>query len=45
MEDLGTDESVILKWILKKKDAGRMGWINMAKDRDKLLAVLNLLVP
>jgi hypothetical protein len=37
LEDLGIDEGVILKWILKKWDVGRMVWINLAKDRDKLL--------
>jgi hypothetical protein len=33
LEDLGIDESVILKWILKKWGVVGMDWI----DRDKLL--------
>jgi hypothetical protein len=48
LEDLGVDESIILKWIFKKWDGG-MDWIDMAQDRDRwravVSAVMNLRAP
>ena len=34
MKDPGVDESIILKYILKKQDAG-MGSINLVQDTDR----------
>jgi len=33
LEELGADVSVMLKWILKKRDEG-MEWIDLAQDRE-----------
>ena len=39
LEDLATDEEVILKWIFRNLNRG-MGWIDMAQDRDRWLALV-----
>jgi len=48
LEDPGVDGRIILKYILKKWD-GAMGWINLAQDRDRWWAlvqvVMNIQVP
>jgi len=33
LEELGTDGSIMLKWILKKRDGG-MEWIDLAQGRE-----------
>jgi hypothetical protein len=35
LEDPGTDESIILKWIFKGLDGEGMDWIGLAWDRDR----------
>jgi hypothetical protein len=40
LEDPGVDGRIILKWIFEKWD-GAIEWIDMAKDRDMWLAVVN----
>jgi hypothetical protein len=40
LEDPGVDGRIILKWIYKMWDGG-MYWIDLAKDRDRLRAVVN----
>jgi len=42
LEDLGVDGGVMLKWILKKWDVGGMDWIDVAQDRDRWRAVVNV---
>ena len=43
MEDPGVDGRVILKWILEKWDGG-MGWIDLAEDRDRWRALVNVVM-
>lgn len=38
LEDTDMDGKIILKWVWKKEDDG-LGWINLARKRDKLLAL------
>jgi hypothetical protein len=49
LEDPSLDGRIILKWILRKWDGGRMDWIDLAEhwDRWRVLAnaVMNLRVP
>ena len=33
LEELGADGSIMLKWILKKRDGG-MEWIDLAQDKE-----------
>jgi hypothetical protein len=40
LEDLGIDEAIILKWILKKWDGGK-DWLDLAQDRDRCRALVN----
>jgi hypothetical protein len=32
---------IILKWILKKREGGGVGWMNLAHHRDQWQAVVN----
>jgi len=47
--DPSADGRIILKWIFRKWDVGSMDWIELARDRDRWLAlvnaVMNLRVP
>jgi hypothetical protein len=47
--DPGIDGRLILGWIFRKWDVGDMGWIDLAQDRDRWWAfvnvVMNLWVP
>jgi hypothetical protein len=43
LEDPGVDGRIILKWIFKKWDGG-MDWIDMALDRDRWRAVVNVVM-
>jgi hypothetical protein len=43
LEDPGVDGRIILKCIFKKWDRG-MDWINMAQDRDRRRAVVNVVM-
>jgi hypothetical protein len=36
-EDLGVDEMIMLKWILREVVWEGVHWIQMAQDRDQLL--------
>jgi len=41
LEDLGEDEKVILRWILRKRNERDMNWIELAQDRDRWRALVN----
>jgi hypothetical protein len=43
LEDPGIDGRIILKWILEKWDGG-MDWIDLAHNRDRWKAVLNVVM-
>jgi hypothetical protein len=40
-EELGADGRIILRWIFRKWDVGGMGWIELARDTDRLRALVN----
>jgi hypothetical protein len=41
LEDPGEDESIILRWIYRKRDGRDMGWIELAQGRDRWRALMN----
>jgi hypothetical protein len=43
LEDLGVDGRIMLKWMLKNWvwGGGGMDWIDLARDRDRWMAVVN----
>jgi hypothetical protein len=49
LEDPGVDGRIILKWVFERLDEGGTDWINLAQDRDRWRArvnmVMNLRVP
>ena len=44
LEDPGVDGRIILRWISRKWDRGGMGWVELAQDRGKWWAVVNLVM-
>ena len=44
LEDLGADGRMILIWIFKTWE-GEMDWIELAQDKDRCWALVNLRVP
>ena len=40
LKDVVVDGSIILKWILKKRDE-ELDWIDLAQHRDRLQALVN----
>jgi hypothetical protein len=44
LEDPGVDGRIIVKWIFKKWDGGGLDWIDMAQDRDRWRAVVNVVM-
>jgi len=42
-EDLGIDRRIILKWIFKKLNGG-IHWNNLAQDRDRWRALVNVIM-
>lgn len=43
MEDLGVDWRIMLKWIFKKS-AGDMRWLDMAQDKERWRAIVNVVM-
>jgi hypothetical protein len=43
LEEPGIDGRIILGWIFRKWDGGR-GWIELAQDRDKWRALVNVVM-
>jgi hypothetical protein len=43
LKDPGVDVRIILKWIFKKWN-GDMDWIDLAQDRDRWRALVNVLM-
>jgi hypothetical protein len=43
LSDPGIDGRIILKWIFKQGDGG-MDWIELAQDRDRWQALVNVLM-
>jgi hypothetical protein len=43
LEELGADWRIILKWILRR-GMGVMDWIDVAQDRDRWQAVVNVVI-
>jgi hypothetical protein len=43
LKDLGIDGRIILKWIFKKLDGG-MDWIDLAVNRNRWWAVVNVVM-
>jgi hypothetical protein len=46
LEDPGIDRKMILKWVFKNWEVGwgGMDWIDMAQDRDRWRAVVNVVM-
>ena len=44
LEDIGIDESIILKLIFKKWNQEGMDWIDLVQDRDRFRALVNVVI-
>ena len=44
LKDSGIDGSIILKWIFKNGVGGVTDWIDLAQDRDKWQALVNVVM-
>ena len=42
LQDLGVDGNIILRWIFRKLDGEGMDWLELAQDRDRWWAVVNV---
>jgi len=43
-EDTGLDGRIILRWICRKWDVEDMNWIELAQDRERLRALVNVVM-
>ena len=44
MGDPGVDGMIVLRWIFRKWDVGSMDWIELAQDREKWRALVNVVM-
>jgi hypothetical protein len=44
LEDRGIDGMIILKWKFKKLEGVAMGWIELAQNRDRWRALVNVIM-
>jgi hypothetical protein len=44
LEDSSSDGKVIINWIIKENGLEDMDWIDVARDREKGLVLLNALI-
>ena len=42
--DLGVDGRIILRWVFRKWDVGGMDWIQLAQDRQRWRALVNVVM-
>jgi hypothetical protein len=42
--DPGIDGRIIIRWILRNLDVGSMDWIELAQDRDRWWALVNVVM-
>jgi len=42
--DPGVDVRIILRWTFRKWDGGEMDWIDLAEDRDRWRALVNVVM-
>jgi hypothetical protein len=44
LEDPGVDGRIILKWILERLGVGGADWVDLAQDRDRWRALVNVVM-
>jgi hypothetical protein len=44
LDDPGVNGRIILRWICRKWNVGGMGWIELAQDRDRWQALVNVVI-
>jgi hypothetical protein len=43
-EEIGVDGRIILRWVFRKVGCGSMDWIDLAQDRNRWRAVVNVVM-